>query len=335
VSPTAAIVGLSGTALTAEEAALLRAHPPAGIILFSRNISDPQQLARLIADLRALLPEPAVLMVDQEGGRVVRLRPPHWRWHPAANSFHSLYRGDPQTGLRAAWLHGALIGVEAASAGFDVVAAPVLDMPFQGNTLGDRLLGSDPYVIGVLGRAIINGLLSSGIQPVAKHVPGHGQAVVDSHLQLPVVETLDPRNLVPFSMNARAPWMMTAHILYRDLDPDLPATCSKRVLRDTVRGTIAFAGVLVSDDLAMSALVGSPASRALRALAAGCDIALYCPGDAAGNSAVLSACPPLTSAAATRLASARALAAARRIALDAAFLEHERISLLARVADSE
>ncbi len=327
----AAIVGLAGPALAPAEADLLRAAPAAGVILFARNIIDPSQLARLVADLRAVLPDAAVLMLDQEGGRVARLRPPHWAAHPAAAAIGALHARDPAAGLRAAWLHGALIGAEAAAAGFDVVAAPVLDVRWPGasDVVGDRAFGCDPPAAAALGRALADGLLAAGVQPVAKHAPGHGQAAADSHLALPVVADFAAANLVPFRANRDLPWMMTAHVLYPALDPHRPATLSASIISKVVRGGIGFAGVLVSDDLAMGALSGPPAERARMALAAGCDLALYCPGDPAGTAAVLGACPALTDRARDRMAAARALAAARRIALDPGAMLSERSALLA------
>jgi beta-N-acetylhexosaminidase len=330
-APTAAIVGLSGPTLTADEAALLRAHKPTGIILFGRNILDPPQLARLVAQLRELLPAKAILMLDQEGGRVARLRPPHWRAHPAAAVIGALHGRDRHVGLRAAWQHGALIGAEARAAGFDVVTAPVLDLRLPGasDVVGDRAFSDDPHAVAALGRAMADGLLAAGVQPVAKHAPGHGQAAADSHVALPVVDAFAPENLVPFQANRDVPWMMTAHVRYPALDPDRPATLSAPIVADIIRTKIGFAGVLVSDDLAMSALTGPPELRALAALAAGCDLALYCPGDPAGTDAVLRACPPVTAEASARLTAARALAAARTIALDAAAMHTERSALLA------
>ena len=329
--PIAAIIGVGGLALTDDEIALLRARPPAGAILFGRNVRDPAQLSVLTTALRAALPPEAVLMVDQEGGRVARLRPPHWRAHPPAGRIGEVFAADPAVGRRVAWLTGALIGLDCAAMGFDVVCAPVLDLRFPGahDVIGDRAFAGSPDAVADLGRAMAAGLLAAGVQPVAKHAPGHGRARADSHLSLPVVETGDlADDLAPFARNADLPWMMTSHLLYRAVDPDRPASQSARVIEALIRGRIGFAGVLASDDLAMQALSGTPAERAAAALAAGCDLALYCPGEAEGNAAVLAACPPLTEAAAARLAAARALAAARRQALDAAALAAERDGLL-------
>jgi beta-N-acetylhexosaminidase len=301
------------------------------VILFSRNIEDPPQLARLVASLRAILPPLAVLMVDQEGGRVARLRPPHWRAHPPAAALGLLYASAPEAGLRAAWLTGALIGLECAAAGFDIVTAPVLDLFLPGahSVVGDRAFSAEPRTVARLGRALASGLLASGVQPVMKHIPGHGRALLDSHLALPRVESARlAADLLPFLFNAGLPWAMTAHILYPCWDAERPATLSETIIRRIVRGRVGFAGVLVTDDLAMEALAGPPASRAAAALAAGADLALYCAGEAAANEAVLEAAPELPGEAVTRLERARAMAASARLPLDAASLAAERQRLL-------
>lgn len=318
-----------GPALTLDEAALFAAYPPAGAILFARNVADPAQLRRLIADLRAALPAQAVIMVDQEGGRVARLRPPHWRAHPAAARIGGIL--DLAIARRAAWLTGALIGLDCAEAGFDVVCAPVLDLLRDGasDIVGDRSFGADPTRVAILGRAMAEGLLAAGIQPVGKHAPGHGRACLDTHHALPTVPpcALDD-DIAPFAALADLPWMMTAHVVFAGLDPDYPVTLSPTVIEATIRGSIGFEGVLVSDDLAMGALSGPPEARAMAALAAGCDVALYCPGDRDGNAAVLGAVPPLTPIALRRLEQAAALARHSCLALDGGELERERDFLL-------
>ncbi len=303
----ACILGVGGLTLSGEEAALLRGGRPAGVILFGRNVGEPTQLRGLIAALRAVLPEGAVMMVDQEGGRVARLRPPGWAAHPSAAAVGAAYARDAAAGLRAAWLTGALIGAACAEAGFDVVTAPVLDVPVPGadGVIGDRAFSDDPRAVSELGRAVAEGLLAAGVQPVGKHAPGHGRARADSHLALPELDDVSEADLAPFCANASLPWMMTAHVRYRALD-DAPATVSARVIREVIRGRIGFDGVLVSDDLAMAALSGTPVQRAQAALAAGCDLALYCSGDVAANAALLEAVPEVDAAAVRRLAAARA-----------------------------
>jgi beta-N-acetylhexosaminidase len=328
----AAIVGIAGPTLSADEAALFRAYPPAGVILFARNIEDPGQLAALVGALRRALPARAVLMVDQEGGRVARLRPPHWRAHPSAATIGALFARRRQAGLRVAWLTGVLIGHDCAAAGFDVAAAPVLDLAIPGAhaVIGDRALAEDPVSVARLGRPLAVGLLAAGIQPVGKHAPGHGRARVDSHFALPRVAAnhLDA-DLLPFALNTDLPWAMSAHIVYPAWDAVLPATLSPTVIAAIIRGRIGFGGVLVTDDLAMKALSGTPADLARQALAAGCDISLFCSGEPAPTAELLRQCPPLTEAAAARLTAARSLAVRRRLPLDAAALSAERDRLLA------
>jgi beta-N-acetylhexosaminidase len=314
----AAIVGIAGPELLPAEVALFRAHPPAGVILFARNVQDQPQLAALMGNLRRVLPSDAVFMVDQEGGRVARLRPPSWRAHPPAATLRT---------LRRAWLNGALIGLDCAEAGFNTVAAPVLDLSILGahDVIGDRAFAEDPVLIARLARAFADGLLAAGVQPVGKHAPGHGRARIDSHLSLPVVEVnhLDA-DILPFACNADLPWMMTAHIVYPAFDPALPATLSPAIIQRIIRRRIAFQGVLVTDDLAMKALAGEPADLAIQALAAGCDLALYCSGAYAPTAALLARCPPLSDLASRRLAQARAKAARRRLDLNAGALALER-----------
>lgn len=331
----AAVVGLAGPSLAAEEAAVLRACPPAGIILFARNIVDPDQLQTLIAAVRRILPRNAVLMVDQEGGRVARLRPPYWRAHPPAAVLGDLCERDPEAGLRAAWLTGALIGLDCADAGFDVACAPVLDLrrPDAGDVIGDRAFSTSPMAVARLGREMAAGLLAAGVQPVGKHAPGHGRATVDSHFALPTLDATDlADDLLPFRLNADLPWVMTAHILYRGWDAERPATLSPTVIGDVIRGRLGFEGVLVTDDLAMQALSGEPCDRALAALVAGCDIALYCAGDLPRTAALLEAVPAVTAEAATRLRAARDVARGRRAVLDAHRLASDRDRLLTAAA---
>ncbi len=331
----AAIVGLAGLTLGADEAALFRQYRPAGVILFARNVENPKQLAALVAPLRGVLPTGGVLAVDQEGGRVARLRPPHWRDHPAAARLGQLFDGNQAAGERAAWLTGALIGLDCAGAGLDVACAPVLDLRVPGahQVVGDRAYSTEPDAVARLGRAVADGLLAAGVQPVAKHAPGHGRAAVDSHLDLPRVDAGQDLadDMRPFALCAAVPWMMTAHILYAGLDADWPATLSATVIRQAIRGQIGFQGVLVSDDLAMNALTGSPGQRAAQAVAAGCDIALHCSGALSDTADVLQSCPEVTDLALARLAAARGMAAAARQTLDGTALSAERDALLGRL----
>jgi len=276
------ILGLSGPHLTAQERQLFADCPPAGVILFARNIEEPAQLTDFIASIRETVPG-VKLMVDQEGGRVTRLRPPHWPALPAAGCL---------TAPEAAYGHGLALGTMCRAAGFDVVTAPVLDLRWPGadEVIGDRAISADPKIVAALGGQIAAGILAAGCIPVMKHAPGHGRATVDSHKTLPRIASADlSDDFYPFSQNAHLPWAMTAHIVYEALDPENPATLSRIVIRDVIRRRIGFAGTLVSDDLAMGALSGPPEARVTAALAAGCDLALYCTGDFADNAAILKA----------------------------------------------
>ncbi len=326
--PQAAIIALSGPSLTVPERALLQRLPPLGVILFARNIIAPSQLAALVASVKAIVPD-ALLMVDQEGGRVARLRPPHWRGHPAAAAIGAIYARDATAGRFAAFLTGALIGGECAAAGFSVVTAPVLDVFTAGahDVIGDRAYGADPAAVAVLGAEMARGLLSAGVQPVGKHVPGHGRAGVDSHAELPVLDGVSADDILPFRRNVWLPWMMAAHIRYMREDMQNPATLSPLVIRDTIRA-MGFDGVLVTDDLAMHALSGPAGERAARAMAAGCDVALHCSGVVEDSEAVLAAAGPVRAATVARLARAATMAAEVRQDFDLEALAAEREALL-------
>ncbi len=331
----AAIVGIAGTELTRNEEELFTACPPAGVILFRRNIVNDGQLEALMRDLRRVLPGNAVLMIDQEGGRVARLRPPLAAEHPTAAALGALFARDQAAGHQAAFLTGALIGLECRSAGFDVVTAPVLDLHFPEAhpVIGDRAFSVDTHAVTTLGGAFAEGLLAAGVQPVAKHAPGHGRAAADSHHALPSVDASAAelaQDLYPFTRLNHLGWMMTAHICFDAWDRHLPATLSPAVIGGVIRGQIGFKGLLITDDLAMDALTGTPTERADAALAAGCDIALYCSGDIVDNRALLRACPELSPRARGLMAGARAAAtAARRPTLSASSMLAARAELLA------
>ncbi len=329
----AAIVGLAGTELSPDERSLLRAEQPAGVILFARNVAGKAELARLTGDIRAALPPGGVLMVDQEGGRVARLRPPHWPAHPAAALIGARYARDRQAGARLAWITGALIGLDCLEAGFDVVCAPVLDLATDGMTaaIGDRSFGAEVEQVAMLGQAAAAGLMSAGVQPVGKHAPGHGRARVDSHVGLPRLEAeedLSP-DIAVFARCRALPWMMTAHIVYAGVDADRPGTLSPAVIGDVIRERIGFGGVLVSDDLSMGAVSGAPGFSTRQALEAGCDLALHCSGAFEESRAVLAAAGEVSAAAAGRLTRARESAARARVTLDRAGLAAEQAALLA------
>jgi beta-N-acetylhexosaminidase len=313
----AAILGISGLRMTAEERALFQDGRPMGTILFRRNVETPAQLTALTAELRDVLGAAAPILVDQEGGRVARLGPPHWPAFPPLAAFEG--RDDA-----AAEANAALIGLACRDVGFDVVCAPVLDLRLPGahDIIGDRSPSAEPAEVARIGAAVLRGLHAAGVQGVIKHIPGHGRALVDSHESLPRV-TAGAAELAadcaPFAALARAgAWAMTAHILYDAWDSARPATLSPAVIGRVIRGAIGFDGPLLSDDLAMRALSGDPGALAEAAIAAGCDAVLYCPGDAAGNAAVLARCPLLSAASVARFAAARSAVRARP--LDAAGL---------------
>jgi beta-N-acetylhexosaminidase len=330
--PRAVIVGIAGTALAAEEVALFRRHRPAGAILFRRNVESPAQVAALCAALREELGEAAPILVDQEGGRVARLRPPHWPEFPAA----ALFEDAPSMAAEA---NATLLGLECAVLGLDVVCAPVLDLRLPGahGVIGDRAFSADPAEVARLGAAWVRGLQQAGCIPVIKHIPGHGRAEVDSHEALPRVAadraTL-AADFAPFQALS-APdggtglWAMTAHILYEALDAALPATLSPSLIRDVIRGEIGFQGVLVSDDLAMGAVAGLSNDLAGATMAAGCDLALHCTGVLAETAALLAASPALTEASAARMAAARAAMLGARRSIAPELLAEIRDRLLA------
>ncbi|MGE0423230.1 MAG: beta-N-acetylhexosaminidase [Reyranellaceae bacterium] len=317
-TPRAVIFGCAGTALSADERAFFRDCDPLGFILFARNVETPDQVRRLVASLRDTVGRAdAPVLVDQEGGRVQRLRPPHWRLAPPAAIFGELYASEPAAAMMASRLNGRLIAADLAPLGIDVDCAPVLDLPVPGahGVIGDRAFATSVQAVVSLGRAQADGLLAGGIIPVMKHLPGHGRARADSHFELPVVDTtraeLERTDFAPFRALADLPWAMTAHVLYRALSSNQPATTSARVVGDVIRGHIGFDGVLVSDDLSMRALGGSLAERARLSLEAGCDVALHCNGDAGEMREIASVVGPLSPRSAARVARGTALARAR------------------------
>ncbi|WP_309085394.1 beta-N-acetylhexosaminidase [Chelativorans sp.] len=310
----AMILGAAGTRLTADEKALYRDERPWGFILFARNISEEGQVRDLIAAMRDSVGRPdAPVFVDQEGGRVQRLRPPLAPNYPHAAALGALYAQDPAAGLRAAWLMSRLHAFDLARLGFSADCLPVLDVPVPGahDVIGNRAYGQDPQAVAALGRAAAEGLMAGGILPVMKHVPGHGRAGADSHLLLPRVdaslEELRARDFVPFKALAGLPMAMTAHVVYAALDPDNPSTTSARVIEQIIRGEIGFDGLLMSDDVSMKALSGDFGTRAQAILAAGCDLILHCNGVMDEMRAVAQRTPELAGRAAAR--AERALAA--------------------------
>jgi beta-N-acetylhexosaminidase len=308
-----AFLGLSGPALTDAERGLIRDADPAGFILFARNVEDPGQLRALTDSLRDATGRTHLpILIDQEGGRVARLRPPHWPAFPAPWRFAELYEKAPISAIEAARVNALAIALALAEAGINVDCTPLLDVrhPDAHDIIGDRALGAEPMRVAALGRAVLEGLAAGGVAGVIKHLPGHGRAPADSHKELPVVDSpveILATDLAPFRALAKvAPMAMTAHVLYPAWDAEQPATLSTTIIADVIRGEISFEGLLMSDDLGMYALPGPLADRATAALAAGCDIALHCSGEAADNEAIAGALGPIGEAAAARLDKAMA-----------------------------
>ncbi len=294
------ICGAQGVALSADERQFLRRHQPWGLILFRRNIGAPADVAALTRSFREIVGRPdAPVLIDQEGGRVQRMGPPHWPKYPAAARFARVEGRDLENQVELAQISARLMALDLAEVGVNVDCLPVLDVPAPGGhaVIGDRAYADDPAIVARFGRAVANGLLQSGVLPVIKHVPGHGRAGVDSHLELPVVTadraSLEASDFAPFRALRDLPMAMTAHVVYSALDPLRPATTSKIVVDAIIRGAIGFDGLLMSDDLSMQALGGGFAERAAAAFAAGIDIALHCNGDLGEADAVASAAPVL------------------------------------------
>lgn len=280
-----AIYGCSGTALSADERAFFRDARPWGFILFARNIETPEQVRALVGGLRETVGDArAPVLIDQEGGRVSRLKPPHWHERPAASRFGALHGRNPEAAREATYLNARLIAHDLADLGINVDCLPVLDVPVAGahDVIGDRAFAHDPLTVIDLGRAQIEGLMEGGVLPVMKHIPGHGRAGADSHLALPRVdadvEELSASDFVTFRSLDLCPMAMTAHVVYDSIDPQRPATTSPKVIRDVIRGEIGFDGLLMSDDLSMQALDGPLEVRTRAALFAGCDVVLHCNG---------------------------------------------------------
>lgn len=279
------ITGVEGLVLTPSEASFLREADPWGLILFRRNVDSPEQLKRLIAGFRdAVGRADAPVLIDQEGGRVQRLGPPHWPVYPPGAVYAALFASDRESGLRAARLGARLIATDLSALGITVNCLPLADVPAAGANpiIGDRAYGSAPEAVSAVAGAVTEGLMEGGVLPVLKHLPGHGRGDADSHEALPRVaasmDALEATDFAAFRPLAGLPLGMTAHVVYTAMDPDRPATTSPTVIRDVIRGHIGFRGALMTDDLSMGALTGSIAERARASFAAGCDLALHCNG---------------------------------------------------------
>lgn len=331
----AAIYGFAGLELTDDEKAFFRDCKPAGYILFRRNIDTRPQLTALTDSLRELEGHDNVpILIDQEGGRVARMRPPEWQAFPSGEAFDRLYRLAPSSAIEAARVNARALGLMLRECGVNVDCLPMLDVRQEGasDIVGDRALGACPMQVSSLGRAILDGLSSAGVVGVIKHIPGHGRALVDSHHELPIVTASDDElqiDLEPFERLRDAPMGMVAHVVYTAWDSDHPASQSRIVIRDIIRGRIGFDNFLMSDDSNMNALEGSPGERAAACVAAGCDAALPCDGVLENNIDVATKIPDLSVEGAERLARAMAQTFTFDDGLDFAEAVAKRDALLA------
>ena len=338
-APAAIIYGCQGLTLTAGEIDLFRRVNPWGFILFKRNVDTPDQVRALVASFReAVGRADAPVLIDQEGGRVQRMGPPHWRAYPNGATYGRLWEIAPDRGREAAFLAARLMAGDLGDCGITVDCLPVLDVPVDGahDVIGNRAYARDPMVVAALGRAASLGLMAGGVLPVVKHIPGHGRAMADSHHHLPTVDVprsqLERHDFAPFRRMADMPLGMTAHIVFTAIDPHRPATQSPVVVREIIRGFIGFDGLLMSDDLSMKALGGDFASRTAAILDAGCDMVLHCNGEMVEMQASASAARPMTPAALTRARRALALIAGPRGTIDRGQAEKRLDALLALAA---
>jgi beta-N-acetylhexosaminidase len=311
----ALIAGLAGPELLSDERRFYREVQPAGVILFARNAENEDQLKRLVGDVRAAVGrDDFLVLIDQEGGRVQRLKPPLARRLPPADRYAELYRRDAERALEAAFFVARLAAEELLAYGITMNCAPVLDLAIPGahDIIGDRAYGSETSQIAALAGAVAEGLMAGGVVPVIKHIPGHGRATADSHFDLPVVGTtkadLTATDFVPFKALAHLPAAMTAHVVYSAFDANEPASTSPVVIEHVIRGAIGFGGLLMSDDLSMKALRGSMRERAETVIKAGCDLALHCNGDLGEMREAAAGVPPLKDEAVARFAAACAIA---------------------------
>jgi beta-N-acetylhexosaminidase len=333
----AAMYGLAGLELSDEERGFFRDADPAGFALFKRNCGDPEQLLKLTDSLRALTGRDDVpILIDQEGGRVARMKPPEWPAFPAAEQFAILYDKAPSAAMEATRANARALALMLRSVGVNVDAIPLLDVRQEGATdiIGDRALGNNPMQVAALGRVVLDGLATAGVVGVVKHMPGHGRALVDSHKELPIVTATAEEleiDLEPFERLAAAPMGMTAHVVYTAWDPDHPASMSATVIGDIIRGRIGFTGFLMSDDIGMEALEGDFGQRAAGVVAAGNDTALHCSGVMDEMVAVAAAVPALSPDGEARLARAMAGTMVESDGPDLAESLAKRDALLAQV----
>ena len=308
----AAIYGLSGPELTADERAFFRDADPAGYILFARNCVDRTQVRSLTDALRDIHPRPDLpILIDQEGGRVARMKPPEWPVFPCGEAFDRLYQCAPSSAIEAARMNSRALALVLSEVGVNVDCLPVLDVrqPGASDIVGDRAMGDNPMQVSALGRAVLDGLASAGVIGVVKHMPGHGRALVDSHKELPLVSATEEEleiDLEPFERLRNAPMGMVAHILFMAWDKDRPSSLSPTIIQSIIRDRIGFDGFLMSDDIGMEALSGTPGERAAATVAAGCDVALHCSGTMEEMVSVASAVHALSADGEARLARAMA-----------------------------
>ncbi len=330
------ITGLAGSALTDEERGFLRDTQPWGFILFKRNVAGASSLRRLIDDCRDAVGRAAPVLIDQEGGQVQRLGPPDWPRYPAGAIYGALYDRDREKGLAAARLGARLIAADLGALGIDVDCLPLGDVPVPGadDVIGDRAYGTTPDKVAAVAQALADGLADGGVLPVLKHIPGHGRATADSHKELPVVgvdrETLDRTDFAAFRFLKGLPMAMTAHVVFKAIDPLAPGTVSPLIVKGVIRDSIGFQGLLMTDDISMGALAGSLAERSAAAIAAGCDMILHCSGEMSERREIAASVPELAGDAARRAAAA--LAAKRPAApIDIAASRAEFARLMAGV----
>lgn len=293
------IYGVSGTVLTDEEKYFFEKNGGVGFILFARNIGDKAQLKKLTASLREVMDGEVLVLIDQEGGRVARMKPPHWKAYPTGEHFAHLYQASPEVAKEALFKNFQEIARELMEVGINVNCAPVLDILTDKthHVIGDRAYGRDANQVSKLGRKVCEGLLSEGVYPVIKHIPGHGLGTSDSHLELPIVdaslEELRQTDFVPFKNLRDQKFAMTAHILYTAIDKLNCATVSP-VAIELIRNELGFKNILMSDDISMKALKNSFAQKTKSILAAGCDLVLHCNGNMVEMQEINSALPNLT-----------------------------------------
>lgn len=308
------ITGVKGTELTSDERYFMDHEHPWGLILFARNIENPRQVHRLVDEFREAVDRAdAPVLIDQEGGRVQRLRPPHWENYASGWQLGEHWRRDQKAGTELIRLHSRLLAHDLAALGINVDCLPVLDVPVEGShdVIGDRAYSRVPDEVAQIGRLACEGLMAGGVLPVIKHIPGHGRAAADSHKELPRVsashEELTSADFVPFKALNDMPMAMTAHVTFDALDPDHPATTSRKIMQDIIRGEIGFDGLIMSDDVSMEALEGDFGQRTEAAISAGCDVVLHCNGEMKEMDEVASVCPVLEGDALRRAEAAMAM----------------------------